>query len=57
MERLLIWAGAALQIVLFQMLIWALQAGDRPQALVLAAAVIGVALGMVVLYRRNVSTR
>lgn len=57
MEQLLIWAGAALQIVLFQLLIWALQAGDRPQALGLTAAAVGVALGMWVLYRRNLSTR
>lgn len=57
MERLLIWAGAALQIVLFQLFIWALQAGNRPQALGLALTLVSVALGMWVAYRRNVSTR
>lgn len=53
----LVWAGAALQIVLFQLLVWALQAGDRGQALGLWAAIALVALGMLILYRRNVSTR
>ncbi|HYF90784.1 MAG TPA: hypothetical protein VD969_00920 [Symbiobacteriaceae bacterium] len=53
----LIWAGAALQIVLFQLLIWALQSGNRPLAVGLAVALGAVALGFVVLYRRDVSTR
>jgi len=53
----LAWAGAALQVVLFQLLIWSLQAGDRPLASGLAVLLAGVALGLLFLYRRNVSTR
>ncbi|HWI63045.1 MAG TPA: hypothetical protein VNT75_14450 [Symbiobacteriaceae bacterium] len=50
-------AGAAAQIVLFQLLIWSVQAGQRSQAVGLALASVAVAAALVYGYRRNVSTR
>ncbi|HYG60243.1 MAG TPA: hypothetical protein VD902_19415 [Symbiobacteriaceae bacterium] len=52
MERALIGAGAVLQIVNFQLLIWKLQAGQRSQAMYLALGAVLLALLTLVAYRR-----
>jgi hypothetical protein len=55
MKQWVFWAGAAIQVALFQLILWFALGGQRHTALWLTGAALSVGVGLLVLYMRGVS--